>query len=412
MLIAGIIAEYNPFHNGHAYHIERTRELTDADYVVVLMSGSHVQRGEPAVFDKYRRTRKALAGGADAVFEMPAAFSTASAREFASYGVSFFSKIGADVISFGSESGDIDAICSAAALLEQADEDSEFNALLKDYLKSGASFPEARAKALSKIAGASSSALLSSPNNILGLEYVSAALRLKNQGLITRIPEFMTITREGAGYHDEVNPVTSSADSNSFTSATAERKRILEAFKSGSLSAEESYPVFPDDYSSLLNYKLFDYSLYSSKLESEGFSDLNEAILGKLTRLVPDRRSFSETIEVLKSRDLTYTRISRALLHIILGITSADMAAFKEHGYASYARILGFRRESSPVLKELHRRSEIPVITKLADAASVIDDTGFRLLNQEIYASHIYQDVRARRADTFANEYRQGPVIF
>ncbi|WP_337538817.1 nucleotidyltransferase family protein, partial [Clostridium sp.] len=146
MKIVGLITEYNPFHAGHLYHMQQARELTGADYCVVLMSGSFVQRGEPAIFDKYLRTKTALLAGADLVLEIPAAFSTASAHEFAAYGVALLSAIGVDAVVFGSECGQIEILKQAAYALNH--ESAEFQERLRKGLKAGLTYPQARAKAL------------------------------------------------------------------------------------------------------------------------------------------------------------------------------------------------------------------------------------------------------------------------
>ena len=215
MKIVGLITEYNPFHAGHLYHMQQARELTGADYCVVLMSGSFVQRGEPAIFDKYRRTKAALLAGADLVLEMPIAFSTASAHEFAAYGVALLSAIGVDAVVFGSECGQIEFLKQAASALNH--ESAEFQERLRKGLKAGLTYPQARAKALGETQAGGTrvenvedfhantdvsnshiwSSILNSPNNILGIEYLRAAEDLHSP------MEFYTISREGSGYHED-----------------------------------------------------------------------------------------------------------------------------------------------------------------------------------------------------------------
>ena len=207
MKIVGLITEYNPFHAGHLYHMQQARELTGADYCVVLMSGSFVQRGEPAIFDKYLRTKTALLAGADLVLEIPAAFSTASAHEFAAYGVALLSAIGVDAVVFGSECGQIEILKQAAYALNH--ESAEFQERLRKGLKAGLTYPQARAKALEMEDTWAS--VLSSPNNILGIEYLRAAEDLHSP------MEFYTISRKGSGYHEDTL-----ADAN-FPSASAIR---------------------------------------------------------------------------------------------------------------------------------------------------------------------------------------------
>lgn len=215
MKIVGLITEYNPFHAGHLYHMQQARELTGADYCVVLMSGSFVQRGEPAIFDKYLRTKTALLAGADLVLEIPTAFSTASAHEFAAYGVALLSAIGVDAVVFGSECGQIEILKQAAYALNH--ESAEFQERLRKELKAGLTYPQARAKALGETQAGGTrvenvedfhantdvsnshiwSSILNFPNNILGIEYLRAAEDLHSP------MEFYTISREGSGYHED-----------------------------------------------------------------------------------------------------------------------------------------------------------------------------------------------------------------
>ena len=199
MKIAGIIAEYNPFHTGHAYHIQKTRELTGADYIVVVMSGDFVQRGAPALYSKHLRTRMALLGGADLVFELPATHACESAEFFAQSAVGLLDGLGCvDVLSFGSESGDIEPFLKLGAFL--ATETPEYQNLLKEYLKKGESFPKARSLALQELLSdtdTDTGTFLQTPNNILGVEYCKALCRRNSP-----IRPF-TVKREGNAYHEE-----------------------------------------------------------------------------------------------------------------------------------------------------------------------------------------------------------------
>ena len=213
MRITGFITEYNPLHNGHLYHIRRSKECTGADYTIALMSGSHVQRGEPAIFDKYVRTEMALRAGVDLVLELPTAFSTASAMEFASYGIALFSALGAvDTIVFGSECGSIEPLQKAAVLLSE--ESPDYRERLRTLLKEGKTYPLARAEALGDV---SLQPFLLSPNNILGIEYLRAAIRMHSP------LHFETIARIGSGYHDTQLP-----GQEAFSSASALRQILKE----------------------------------------------------------------------------------------------------------------------------------------------------------------------------------------
>lgn len=426
MKIVGLITEYNPFHAGHLYHMQQARKLTGADYCVVLMSGSFVQRGEPAIFDKYLRTKTALLAGADLVLEIPAAFSTASAHEFATYGVALLSAIGVDAVVFGSECGQIEILKQAAYALNH--ESAEFQERLRKGLKAGLTYPQARAKALGETqAGGTSvenvedfhantdvsnshiwSSILNSPNNILGIEYLRAAEDLHSP------MEFYTISREGSGYHEDTladaNFPSASAIRGIIRNSLSKDKDLLDILASHLPAVTHpaytgAVPVFVDDFSGLLNATVLQMQATFS------IADLSPELAARLTKPPYFPLSFEERIQALKTRQLTYTRVSRALLHLVLGMREEDISRWKDEGYALYARILGFRRQSSPLLSCLHKKSSIPLITKMADAAQSLAPSALALLEQEVYASHLYQTVRIKRGGVFQNEYTEGLVF-
>lgn len=404
MKIVGLITEYNPFHAGHLYHMQQARELTGADYCVVLMSGSFVQRGEPAIFDKYLRTKTALLAGADLVLEIPAAFSTASAHEFAAYGVALLSAIGVDAVVFGSECGQIEILKQAAYALNH--ESAEFQERLRKGLKAGLTYPQARAKALEMEDTWAS--VLTSPNNILGIEYLRAAEDLHSP------MEFYTISRKGSGYHEDTladaNFPSASAIRGIIRNSLSKDKDLLDILASHLPAVTHpaytgAVPVFVDDFSELLNAAVLQLQATFS------IADLSPELAARLAKPPYFPLSFEERIQALKTRQLTYTRVSRALLHLVLGMREEDISRWKEEGYALYARILGFRRQSSPLLSCLHKKSSIPLITKMADAAQNLSPSALALLEQEVYASHLYQTVRMKRSGVFQNEYTEGLVF-
>lgn len=408
MHVTGLITEYNPFHNGHLFHLKKAKETAGADYTAVVMSGSFVQRGAPAVFDKYSRARAALICGADLVLEMPAPFSTASAREFASYAVALFTALGAvDSICFGSESGQIEPILQAARLLNE--ESEAFKNRLQDFLKAGKTFPEARSAALAA-EGQEAAELLSTPNNILGVEYCQAVLR-QHSPLTC-----FTIKREGNGYHDP-------SLKGELGSALAVRQALQDRADIRTLRPllpEPSFdticrniPVFSDDFSEILNYRLL------TERQPERYAEIRPELAARIRKLEPGYASFDQRIRQLKSRQFTYTGVSRGLIHLILGIEHGQMDWFKEAGFAPYARILGFRKRAAPLLRKIKEHSSIPVITKLAGAEKKLDPAGAAMLACEIQSSHLYQTVRCEKAAAgqfpgrsavFQNEYTQ-PVL-
>ena len=424
MKTAGIIAEYNPFHNGHRYQIEELRARTGADYIIIAMSGDFVQRGEPAIYDKYTRTRMALSAGADLVLELPAAFATSSAEDFAACGVALLDWIGViDLLCFGSECGDPAALSEIAGLLVR--EPEGFSETLKQQLKSGSSFPKAREYAVRKWLAQSgahpdstskenspANDLLSSPNNILGIEYMKALKRRDS-----RIQPY-TIKRCGKGYHDtELTPGFSGQEQEmDFASASAIRKAIYDRMPQPAMEQmpvppdDTAIPVFPDDLSPLLNYRLLELSRSGQDLTA--FADVSYELSDRILNQLLQFSSFTERIQLLKTKQYTYTRISRALIHILLGITDSMIENCRRNDYTPYARILGFNRDAVPLLTRMKEKSGIPLVTKTADAANILSPDALELLRQDIYCSHVYQTVMQQKSRRLPpNEYTHPIVI-
>lgn len=410
MKTVGIIAEYNPFHNGHKYHIEKAKEITGADYCIVVMSGSFVQRGAPAIINKYMRTKAALMCGADLVIELPIHYSTASAEYFASGAVAILDKLGVtDSLCFGSECGNIQILSEISDIL--LSESKEFKNTLKQSLKAGNTYPKARNDALCAVAPHMTRHLdiLSSPNNILGLEYLKALKRRSSK------IEPCTISRIGTGYHDiDLN--------NSYSSALAIResimlKRNIRFIKSlipecAYEIMEENYlktfPVFPEDISYILRYKL----IQEQETGFNQYFDIDSDFSDRLTKHIWDLMNHDSLCEALKSKNMTYTRVSRNLLHILLNIYQSDMSDYCSEDYIYYARMLGFKKDAAPLLSAVKSASTIPLISKLADADSVItSENGIKMLSCDIRASHIYSlIVQNKFNQSYHNEYTE-PII-
>ena len=414
MKTAGIIAEYNPFHKGHEYQIRYTKEKLKADYVIVAMSGDYVQRGTPALISKHTRAEMALRCGADLVLEMPVSISTASAEAFAMGGVSLLDSLGVvDMLCFGSESGEISALRELAEIL--VEEPKEYKKLLKSFLSEGLTFPAARSQALTEyfknprnfngddFDGVLTPLLnevtqiLNTPNNILGIEYCKALLRLNSQ------MRPVTIRRAGMGYHEttvpEGNSTVLSPDLQSptdfFASATAIRNLILQNSPNpDALTSQIPKPAFPvfqkavnsgeflteNSLDSILSYCLMKENVKSLSSYMDVSEDLARRIINQQNLLL----SFSQSVSVLKTRELTQTRIQRALLHIILNIHTAPTQI-------PFARVLGFRKESSELLSRIKQHSRIPLITKLADAQNLLDSEGNQILSETVFSSNLYE---------------------
>lgn len=412
MNVTGIIAEYNPFHNGHLYQIEQVKK-NGADYVIIVMSGDFLQRGTPAILDKWSRTQMSLSCGADLVIELPAVLATASAQYFARGGVSILDKLGCiDTISFGCESDDISMIQTLSSYLSE--EPDNYKEKLQHYLRKGNSFPKARELALSDCLSAEIAAFASSPNNILALEYCIALLE-RNSTM-----NILPIKREGSGYHDTF------LSKDTFASATAIREILGKATPNentcnNSVLSPELKNQLPEAVYSILDKKVTEYitqndfsSLLHYKLLTEvnsslaKYADVTEDLSDKIHKNLRYYSDYTGFCELLKSKELTYSRINRALTHILLNITQEMYDDTKTNDYAGYARILGFRKESAPLLSEIGKKTAIPLISKLADASKILNEHELRNLEHDIFCSHVYESIVATKTDNaIRNEYQR-----
>lgn len=408
MKIVGLITEYNPFHNGHLHHIKLAKKLTGADYVVVVMSGNFLQRGAPAIIDKYSRTRMALSCGADLVVELPCVYATSSAEFFASGAVSILNKMGCvDYLCFGSEYGEVSVLKNIAEVL--ANEPEEFKQHLKNYLKDGLVFPVARKRALLdykfdiSITNEELEVILSEPNNILAIEYIKAIIK-QNSSI-----EPLTIKRVVSGYHD-----TSINDT--ICSASAIRKALitggLESFKNQVPESvydilmkehNKTFPIYLNDFSSLLKYRL----LLGNSNSLTSYFDVSTALSNTIMNNLSNFKNIEDFSNLLKSKQYTLTRITRSLIHILLNIEKElpDDNSF-------YIRILGFRKESSQLLTIIKTNTSIPIISKLADSKNLLNASALHMLDQDILATDIYNTIVTDKFDcNLPNEFKQNIII-
>lgn len=421
MKVVGLITEYNPFHNGHLYHIRKAMEVTGADTVIVVMSGNYVQRGVPAMMPKRLRAFAALQAGVAAVFELPVFFACGSAEYFAEGAIALLDALGCvDAICFGSECGDVKSLGKIAKIL--ADEPEEYCVLLRNHLKSGLSYPRARQAALkSYFKDEALDTILEQPNNILGIEYMKALYK-KNSTI-----RCCTIRRVISGYHDEkLLPSLSSAAAirkalaygedfprltqYSLTDGPAPPGVLLKLKDQVPHSCLQilkeyfhtRYPVYANDFSLLLKYRL----LSETKETLTQYTDISEDLANRIINRAGEFLSFSQFCRLLKTRELTYARISRCLMHIILGITASDLKAYQKDGYCQYAHILGFRKDNTNILSVLKQSAKVPLITRPA-RAEALSDTGLSMLQHDIFASNLYESIITDKFKTpFINEYQ------
>lgn len=417
MNVVGIIAEYNPFHKGHQYHIHAAKAAAKADYTIAIISGSFVQRGCCAVADKYSRTRAALLCGADLVLELPVLFATSSAELFARGGVSALDKLGIVThLAFGSESDDTGSIQALASVL--ACEPATYQNCLKKHLAQGLSFPAAREQALTELYPELCQSIpLNQPNVILGIEYCKALRQLHS-----RIRP-LAVRRRGSAYHQTEPDVL-------FSSATSIRQQ-LHGFDHSDIqnpnyslkalqqlrtqlpervfpvleeSLQYSFPIFDEDLSALVRFALFNVS----DRNYTPYLDVSEELSNRIRRNLFCYESFHQFAALLKTKDLTYSRICRCLLHILLGITKKHVICAEESDYVPYFRILGMKSSAAPLLKAISNHSDIPVITSPAaylkpdskdchSSKTRLSASARTLLELDCHATHIWNGIAGEK---------------
>ena len=361
MNITGIITEYNPFHNGHLYHLTEAKKNTNCDAVICIMSGNFVQRGGPAIVDKWQRTEMALNNGVDLVIELPTYYAVSSAEFFAKGAVSILNNLGVvNNLFFGSECGDVNKLTTIAKTL--ADEDSKLKYIIKENLAKGETFAKAREKALiSYLNNEDLNEILTSSNNILGIEYIKSIIRMNSN-----IKPF-TLKREGSNYNDKFL-------SNSFSSATSIRELLKQKASIESLKdsiPKESYEVlnnlYNNSYPFVFDEDMFKFIKYKLQTNCINFNNLYEIIEGlenKLLKEISSSNSYEEFILNIKSKSYTYSKISRILTHIYIGLDSDSFLNIDDTNNL-YARVLGFNKKGREILSLIKRNSSIPLITKI-----------------------------------------------
>lgn len=343
----GIVAEFNPFHNGHKYLIETAKRLNNDQSVICIMSGSFVQRGDIAITDKWTRAKAALKNGADLVIELPVIYSLNTAQKFASGAISTLNALGVcDTLAFGSESGDTNKLFEIAKLLDN--EPQEVSDKIKQLMQRGMNYPSARMKAYD---GLIDTAVLSSPNDILGIEYIRAAISLKSN------MNFCAIERRGVG-HDSKNTCEN------FASASEIRRLIHNGNKADNFIPESAFPIYdPERLNAVLIAKLR--TCGAEYLKS--INDVSEGIENKFIKAAMLHSTIADVCKEVKSKRYTLSRIRRIAWSALLGITK-EAAALSP----SYIRILGMNEKGMSILKSMKKSASLPVIVKAADYAGDI----------------------------------------
>lgn len=386
--VLGIISEYNPFHNGHLYHLEQSKKLSGCDYTVAVISGNFTQRGSTSLVDKWEKTRMALANGVDLVIELPVLYSISSAENFADGSIKILNSLGiVDTLSFGAETSDIAVLSKIADVLTV--EPTEYKNILSHELKKGLSFPKARENALLMYLGdiRKYSGVLSSPNNILGIEYLKALKKYKsniNPICIKRI-------------ESDYNSINFS---NNIASATAIRNLVknksFDIIKD--LVPESTYSILIDNVQN--GHIVEDLSIFEKEIiyvlrkmsieEIANLPDVSEGLEYSIKKAADSCNSIVELLNLVKSKRYTSTRIQRILLYALLGITKKDMQVSKTT--KPYVRILGFNNFGKTLLSEIARNNpKLNIITSVKKFTDSNSNKNFNLLlNKDIFATNVY----------------------
>ena len=360
MRVVGIIAEYNPLHNGHIYHLERAKALSSADFCVVVLSGNFVQRGEAACTDKFSRATWALRAGADLVLELPSVYAVAPAERFAAGGVRTLNATGVVTdLAFGCEAPDLRTLYQISDII--ATEPPALQEAIKKHLSLGKSYPRARFDALTEYGVPKNMlAAIAQPNNILAVEYLGA-IRKYAKGI-----EPLPIERIGTGYHSEEIV-------GEFASATAIRKAIIEG-RNEILSTMPSFvggPLLYDDQFIIPQEALSDVMLYAIRrmntAELAALPDVAEGFENVLYRAVREARSLTEFYEKIKTKRYTLARCKRIVVSALLGITSDQVQRLTQSREGSYLKVLGFRRQARALLSEIAKRKTAPLFLRNSD---------------------------------------------
>ncbi|MBY6036207.1 nucleotidyltransferase [Fictibacillus nanhaiensis] len=399
MKATGVVVEYNPFHNGHYYHLQETKKVTDADCVIAVMSGNFLQRGEPALLSKWSRSKMALLGGADLVIELPYAFATSHAPRFAFGSIFLLQAVGAQSFCFGSESGDIGIFNETYDALSNQNE--AYQAHVRDFMNQGLSYPSATSKAY-ELLETPHLLDLSRPNNILGFEYIRSSRELGSK------LKPLTIKRKNADYHDMM------LGKGDIASATA----IREAVFSEDLSKAESYmPSYTynilaqkqQENGTLLNWERF-YPLLRYQLLSSSPSDLNsyyeveEGLEYRMIDAMKKSNSFYSFMTLLKTKRYTWTRLQRACLHVLNKIRKDDMFGILENPPA-YIRVLGMTETGKQYLGTVKKSLDLPLVT-------TVSKYDFAGLKMEAKTSLVYaQGFGKNRQEAEKEEFNTPPVM-
>ncbi|MDN3014868.1 nucleotidyltransferase [Paenibacillus sp. BSR1-1] len=400
MKAVGLIVEYNPFHNGHAFHLQAAKEAAEADVVIAVMSGDFLQRGEPALVSKWHRARMALLNGVDLVFELPYRFAVQKAETFANGAVSILDEAGCESLCFGSESGDISLFHQTVDFLEENQKILDEN--IKRFINTGVSYPKAMAMAFGHLTDSGRYLDLAKPNNILGFQYIKA---IHNQKSSIRP---LTVARKNADYHDE------HFASETIASATSIRKAIFsEDDHKTDISQYVPIPTKRLLFDYFQKYHMFhQWENYWSYLQfqliqvtPEQLKEIYEVEEGLENRLISaaiESNSFHEFMQKIKTKRYTWTRLQRLCVHILTNTKKTDIAGLSDK--AQYLRLLGMTEKGKEYLNRMKKQFSLPVVSKLSSHKE-------KNIIHDIKAARIYSMVipNFSKSELFQEEFKKPP---
>ena len=369
MSVLGIVVEYNPFHNGHLYHLNKAKEITGAKYTVAVMSGNFTQRGTPAVLDKYKRTLIALKNGVDMVVELPVLYATSSANYFARGAVSILKALGVDHMCFGAETNDL-------SLLEKASQENHvFKTYLKKSLNSGMSYPAAYQLALKQ----TGTAIDLSPNNILAIEYMRALKETESHikpYAIARNQELKSATEINKSIARSIASTTKKRELDHIRSLL--KSLPVDTFKSLETAIKQRKSIDLNNFSTILQYKLLTHANILNQ-----FLDVDEGLENRLLKSAATKHFIDDIVNDIKTKRYTRLKIQRMITHILLDIKKQDIINYPT---PPYVRILGFKYGSQELLKDI---KELPLITNIKNAPYILGRSQY-ILEKEMFATDLY----------------------
>ena len=393
MKAVGLIVEYNPFHNGHKYHLEKAKQESKADIAIAVMSSNFIQRGEPALLDKWARTEMAIQNGVDIVIELPVFYSNQSAEIFSLGAVGILNKLKVDSIVFGSESGEVESLKKVARL--QIEKKDELDEIIQKSMSDGESYPNAMAKAIKKVLNIDN---IFTPNNILGIEYIKAILKLKSK------IKPLTIKREKSDYHsqnieEEIASATSIRNAIIKGDFESIKKAVpIETYEILEREYQKDNFVFWDDFYEILKYKII---TEYDKLKN--IQDMEIGFENRIYKAILETTNFNDFFDQIMTKRYTISRVKRILSHILLDIDAVITKEVKQD-IAPYVRLLGFNKKGMEYLKQIKKGDEVEFLTNLKGVEKKLSSKKLRMLKFEEKASNIYK-IKGKNKD------RKIPII-